>query len=133
MFIVSSAPNNFLFCNSFAYCYHSVNVISFSLSQSDHIKRLPLYKVLIYELSVENTKCLPLEKAINSKLEKNKWHKPQVQIIQCISNYFCVKYRLKHISKKKLIEEVFYENTSIEFREPNYPKLFTVHLTLYYC
>jgi hypothetical protein len=29
--------------NSFAYCYHSVNVISFSSSQSDHIKRLTLY------------------------------------------------------------------------------------------
>ncbi len=26
----------------FSYCYHSVNVISFSLSQTDHIKRLPL-------------------------------------------------------------------------------------------
>ncbi len=26
-----------------AYCYHSDNVITFSLSQSDHIKRLPLY------------------------------------------------------------------------------------------
>ena len=27
----------------FGYCYHSVNVISFLLDQSDHIKRLPLY------------------------------------------------------------------------------------------
>jgi|LakMenE01Jun11ns_1017448.scaffolds.fasta_scaffold8186843_1 hypothetical protein len=26
-----------------AYCYHSHNVITFSLSQSDHIKRLPLH------------------------------------------------------------------------------------------
>ncbi len=28
-------------CKAFAYCYHSVNVTSFSLYQSDHIKRLP--------------------------------------------------------------------------------------------
>ncbi len=28
----------------FAYCYHSDNVITFCLSQSDHIKRLPLYQ-----------------------------------------------------------------------------------------
>ena len=26
-----------------AYCYHSHNVITLSLSQSDHIKRLPLH------------------------------------------------------------------------------------------
>ncbi len=31
------------FINKSTYCYHSVNVISFSLSQSDHIQRLPLY------------------------------------------------------------------------------------------
>ncbi len=30
--------------NAFAYCYQSVNVIRFSPSQSDHIKRLPLYE-----------------------------------------------------------------------------------------
>jgi hypothetical protein len=30
--------------NLFGYCYHSVNVISFPRSQSDHIKRLPLYQ-----------------------------------------------------------------------------------------
>ncbi len=29
-----------------AYCYHLVNVISFPLSQSDHIKQLTLYKSL---------------------------------------------------------------------------------------
>jgi hypothetical protein len=29
--------------SSFTYCYHSVNVISLALSQSDNIKRLPLY------------------------------------------------------------------------------------------
>jgi hypothetical protein len=29
--------------NLFGYCYHSVNVISFPRSQSDYIKRLPLY------------------------------------------------------------------------------------------
>jgi hypothetical protein len=29
----------------FSYCYHSVYVISLSLSQSDHIKQLPLYIV----------------------------------------------------------------------------------------
>jgi hypothetical protein len=27
------------------YCYYSVNVISFSLSQNDLIKRYPLYKI----------------------------------------------------------------------------------------
>ena len=27
----------------FGYCYHSVNIITLSLDQSDHIKRLPLY------------------------------------------------------------------------------------------
>jgi hypothetical protein len=31
------APNHSFICSSFAYCYHSANVISFSLSQSDHI------------------------------------------------------------------------------------------------
>jgi hypothetical protein len=31
----------------FAYCYHSYNVITFTLSQSDHIKRLPLYNCVI--------------------------------------------------------------------------------------
>ena len=32
--------------SKFGYCYHSVNVISFLLDQSDHIKRLPLYNDL---------------------------------------------------------------------------------------
>ncbi len=27
------------------YCYHSVNVITFGLAQSDHIKRLLLYRI----------------------------------------------------------------------------------------
>jgi hypothetical protein len=31
-----------------AYYYHSVNVISFYLSQSDHIKQLPLYNYFSY-------------------------------------------------------------------------------------
>ncbi len=31
--------------NLFGYCYRSVNAISFPWSQSDHIKRLPLYQV----------------------------------------------------------------------------------------
>ncbi len=29
--------------NKVGYCFHSVNVISFNLSQSDHIKQLTLY------------------------------------------------------------------------------------------
>jgi len=31
------APNHSFICSSFAYCYHLANVISLSLSQSDHI------------------------------------------------------------------------------------------------
>jgi hypothetical protein len=37
-------PHSFLFLiPKFAYCYYLVNVISFYLSQSGHIKQLPLY------------------------------------------------------------------------------------------
>jgi hypothetical protein len=31
--------------SSFAHCYHSVNVIRFTLAQSDHIKWLSLYYI----------------------------------------------------------------------------------------
>jgi uncharacterized Zn finger protein len=31
-----------------AYCYHSANVINFSLSQSDQFNRLPLHKLKLY-------------------------------------------------------------------------------------
>ena len=41
-----TCPNHYFMCSSFAYCYHSVNVISFSLSQSDHIERVPRCKAL---------------------------------------------------------------------------------------
>ena len=44
-----SNPKSLLMCNSFAYCYHLVNVISLAWSQSDHIKRLPLY----YSISIK--------------------------------------------------------------------------------
>ncbi len=30
------------------YCYHSVNVISLHLSQSNHIKQLPLYNSVFF-------------------------------------------------------------------------------------
>jgi hypothetical protein len=33
--------------NIFGLCYHSVNVITFSLAQSDHIKRRLLYKLCV--------------------------------------------------------------------------------------
>jgi hypothetical protein len=36
------------YIKSNGYCYHLVIVISFHLSQSDHIKRLPLYYVKLY-------------------------------------------------------------------------------------
>ena len=32
------------------YCYHSLNVISFSLALSDHIKRVLLYKELTLQM-----------------------------------------------------------------------------------
>ena len=38
--------------SSYVYCYHLVNVITFSLSQSDHIKRLLLY---IFDDEIERT------------------------------------------------------------------------------
>jgi hypothetical protein len=40
----------------FGYCYHSDNVISISLSQSDHNKWLPLYEHLI-KLLWKTTRC----------------------------------------------------------------------------
>jgi hypothetical protein len=35
----------FLANSGFGYCYHSVNVITLALYQSDHIKRLPLIPI----------------------------------------------------------------------------------------
>ncbi len=46
-------PNNALYCNlcttRVGYYYHSVNVISLSLSQNNHIKRLKLYKFFLHK------------------------------------------------------------------------------------
>ena len=40
-----------------SYCYHLVNVISFRLYQSDHIKRLPLYFIFATTLGKFASKC----------------------------------------------------------------------------
>jgi hypothetical protein len=48
-------------CKEVAYCYHSVNVITLSLSQRDFIKRLPLY----YS---KNCSCMP-SSGFNLKLK----------------------------------------------------------------
>jgi len=50
------APYHFFMCNSFAYCYHSVNVTTLARSQSDHIKRLPLYNYSNF-LTKRNCNC----------------------------------------------------------------------------
>jgi hypothetical protein len=38
-------------CSSFDNCYHLLNVISFSLSQSDHVKWLQLYCKTLYSIA----------------------------------------------------------------------------------
>jgi hypothetical protein len=43
----------------FAYCYHSDNVITFCLSQNDHIKRLPLYLLFLVNRT-SRLRLLPL-------------------------------------------------------------------------
>ena len=35
------------------YCYHSINAISFRVSQSNHIKRLPLYSTYKNEKNIK--------------------------------------------------------------------------------
>jgi hypothetical protein len=41
-------PRPHLLNIAIAYCYHLVNVIIFSQSQSDYIKPLPLYNLLVF-------------------------------------------------------------------------------------
>ena len=38
---------NDYYVKTFGYCYHLVNVITFGLAQSDHIKRLLLYYIFV--------------------------------------------------------------------------------------
>ena len=46
--------NNDYYIKITVYCYHSVNVITFSLAQSDHIKRLLLYYDYLFRFKGSN-------------------------------------------------------------------------------
>ena len=58
-------PNNChlstLFQKETAYCYHSVNVVTLTPAQSDHIKRLPLYNKEMFILYIKGLHNRPPE------------------------------------------------------------------------
>ena len=50
------------------YCYHSINVITLGLLQSDHFKRISLYHKLYHKVTFLNTKTHLTNKMTNKSL-----------------------------------------------------------------
>jgi len=59
----------------FGLCYHSVNVITFSLAQSDHIKRLLLYYLDVEEESVSGIDIVVTFESISPTCFNGYWSK----------------------------------------------------------